>query len=143
MKLCSLVLAAAAPASTFAWTGIKVINEWNGGLHHSDLNVKIHGEGVGGCDIVMHPANSTGPQEDDSSCKCLWGTVNYELSVWLPAIDGGDNGTNSSVEALPFCSDTRGLGNCYHGPYTCTIGSDKLCHCTSASEESNMTLKGE
>ena len=93
----------------------------------------------------MHPAGAE-PTYDNSSCECLWGTVNYELTVWLPAgsedsefakhgsmrgaggnktlQDGGVNGT-----ALPFCSDTRGLGNCYGGPYTCTIGADKLCHC--------------
>ena len=136
------LLAAAAEAGSGrgTMTTITVINEWDGGMSHSDLNVKIHGEGVGGCDIVMHPANSSGPTEDDSSCKCLWGTVNYELTVWIPAVKedaqpgrtsvkDGPSGNSSQPDALPFCSDTRGLGNCYGGPYTCTIGADKLCHC--------------
>ena len=118
-----------------AMTHIKVINNWDGGVGKSDLNVKIHGEGVGGCDIIMHPATGGNATEDDSSCKCLWGTVGYKMYVWLPDLDenGEDKmlrGFKDNSTALPFCSDTSGLGNCYGGHYTCTIGEDKLCHCS-------------
>ena len=144
-----VVLAALSVAGTQGWTSIKVINEWTGGIQHTDLNVKITGEGVGGCDIVMHPANASGPQVDEGDCRCLWGTVGYRFQVWLPAVDEDDDkltefGNNDhkntsnergllrkrgNVTALPFCSDSKGLDNCYHKSYTCTIGADKLCHC--------------
>ena len=140
MKATGFAIAATASAFVFvasAETQIKVINEWNGGIGHTDLNVKITGEGVGGCDIVMHPANASGPQENDHDCKCLWGTVGYRFQVWLPSEeDKDDDGRNKhnnktlNSTGLPFCSDSKGLGNCYHSNYVCTIGADKLCHCT-------------
>eukprot|EP01050_Picozoa_sp_SAG11_P011889 SAG11_NODE_1289_length_5297_cov_8.821855_1_plen_222_part_00 len=55
--------AAAAPMMT----GITVSNSW-----HHEVNIKIKGAGVGGCDVLVQP-NST----DTHDCKCLWGTLDY------------------------------------------------------------------
>lgn len=120
-----------------AWTSIKVVNEWNGGLGKTDINVKIEGEGVGGCDVVMKPSSnaSSGGWTNDTTCECLWGTVGYKFHAYVPSILVARNatlrGSSASIE-IPICSDLVGLGNCYDGPYTCTVSQDKLCHCSSA-----------
>jgi hypothetical protein len=152
VRMLSAATALLLVGQSLGLTRIKVINNWDGGIDLTDLNVKIAGAGVGGCDIIMHPATASGPTEDDADCACLWGTVGYVFRAWLPVVGGGeDDGDGDDVAAvqgklrgkgsksgergsdnstaLPFCSDDHGLGNCYGGEYTCTIGEDKLCHC--------------
>ena len=51
-------------------TQIKVINNYK-----KEVNVKIQGAGVGGCDVIMQPGD-----ENDSDCWCLWGTISEFLS---------------------------------------------------------------
>jgi hypothetical protein len=62
-----LVLFMLGVASTYAGTSIKVANQYG-----KEVNIKIQGTGVGGCDVVLQPG-----QEDDGDCWCLWGTINY------------------------------------------------------------------
>ena len=117
--LCTLLLANVA----HAMTRITVQNQWDGGkLKHSPVNVKIKGEGVGGCDIIMTP-NST-----STACDCLWGTLNYRFHVYQPGA-AKNSDSNATVE-VPVCSDLKGLGNCYGKDYHCVITEDKLCHCS-------------
>ena len=125
-----------APLAT-AWTSIKVINKWNGGLRKTDINVKIEGEGVGGCDIVLPSAvNSTASGwHNSTACKCLWGTVGYKFHAYVPSLAHNATLRGSAAAPaieIPICSDLVGLGNCYDGSYTCTVTEDKLCHCSSA-----------
>jgi hypothetical protein len=46
-------------------TQIKVINNYK-----KEVNIKIQGAGVGGCDILMEPNT-----ENDADCWCLWGNI--------------------------------------------------------------------
>lgn len=46
-------------------TQIKVINNYK-----KEVNIKIQGAGVGGCDILMEPGT-----ENDTDCWCLWGKI--------------------------------------------------------------------
>mmetsp|Transcript_1922 Transcript_1922/g.1897 ORF Transcript_1922/g.1897 Transcript_1922/m.1897 type:complete len:129 (+) Transcript_1922:44-430(+) len=108
-----------------AGTQIKVLNEYK-----KELNVKIQGSGVGGCDILLQPG-----EENDSSCWCLWGTINYSFCAYSQS-PLGNNNTNVESGKCPVvpgesgvCSDLSSLGNCYDGAYFCKIDSTGLCHC--------------
>jgi hypothetical protein len=46
-------------------TQIKVINNYK-----KEINVKIQGSGVGGCDVIMQAG-----EENYADCWCLWGTI--------------------------------------------------------------------
>ena len=145
------------PLPSAAMTSIKVVNEWSGGIGHTDVNVKIAGEGVGGCDIVLKPASNGTSRGwvNSTACECLWGTVGYKFHVYVPSLSGAVHERGVGVGAaegssvalrgggaaaaaaaaaaieIPICSDLSGLGNCYDGSYTCTLTADKLCHCHS------------
>jgi hypothetical protein len=72
MAVLSMFLRVALLCMCSGMTRISIDNQWNGGaIKHTDINIKIKGEGVGGCDIIMTP-NST----NDHDCECLWGTLN-------------------------------------------------------------------
>ena len=99
-------------------TSISVNNSW-----HKEVNVKIRGAGVGGCDILLQP-NAT----DSKHCQCLWGTLSYTFVAWTATTDGGE---------IPVCSDKKSLGDCYHTKgYQCTVSpsgkgplAGAFCHC--------------
>lgn len=119
-----------------AGTGISITNNYK-----KELNIKIQGSGVGGCDIIMQPGDV-----DTSDCWCLWGTINYSFCAYKPSIVGGEkeavdmSNYNSTLsvgdgrcpavtgESL-VCSDLSSLGNCYDGSYACEIDTEGLCHC--------------
>ncbi len=116
---------------TLAGTSISVVNNYK-----KEVNVKIQGTGVGGCDILLQPGES-----NTSECWCLWGTINYGFCSYTAAPIGyGPNATTSedkvgtgkcqviTGESL-LCSDVTSLGNCYNGAYACEIDSSGLCHC--------------
>jgi hypothetical protein len=42
-----------------------------------ELNVKVQGLGLGGCDVVLDSG-----EVDGSSCWCLWGTLNYSFCAY-------------------------------------------------------------
>jgi hypothetical protein len=60
-----LTLMAALCAPVLGNTQIKVINNYK-----KEVNVKIQGSGVGGCDVIMQAG-----EENDADCWCLWGTI--------------------------------------------------------------------
>ena len=112
--------------------------------YKKEVNIKIQGSGVGGCDIILQPGET-----EDSECWCLWGTVNYGFCAYTASPFGDDNKlishaniTSSTVsdnlksgrcdvvtgESLT-CSDVTSLGNCYDGAYECEIDHEGLCHC--------------
>jgi hypothetical protein len=107
--------------------------------YKKEVNIKIQGTGVGGCDVLLE-TGETNP----SDCWCLWGTINYSFCVYSAGI--GDNISNSSAASYGIvnqgkcpvitgeslvCSDLSSLGNCYDGAYSCTVDSSGLCHCES------------
>lgn len=106
-------------------------------MYKKEVNVKIQGTGVGGCDILL-----TSGASDSSDCWCLWGTLNYSFCAFVTKI--GESSLNETMvvndvgkgrcpivtgESLQ-CSDLDSLGNCYnnHG-YECVIESSGLCSC--------------
>ena len=114
----------------YAGTGITVHNNYK-----KEINVKISGSGVGGCDILLQPGES-----NESDCWCLWGTINYSFCAYEKGIGDMKNSTVKddivgngrcavvTGEALT-CSDVSSLGNCYDGAYSCEIDVGGLCHC--------------
>lgn len=118
-------------ATTEAGTSISVENNYK-----KEINVKIAGSGVGGCDILLQPGES-----NQNDCWCLWGTVNYGFCSYEQGI-GGLNQTETDEkgglttgkckvvtgESL-LCSDVSSLGNCYDGAYSCVIDESGFCHC--------------
>lgn len=124
--------------SVTANTSISVQNNYK-----KEVNVKIAGAGVGGCDILLQPGES-----NQYDCWCLWGTVNYgfcsyeqgKVSTYsTEAVISPDNTTDSknlstgkckvvTGESL-LCSDVSSLGNCYDGAYSCVIDESGFCHC--------------
>jgi hypothetical protein len=122
---------------SLAGTGIKVINNYK-----KEVNVKISGMGVGGCDVLIQPG-----EINDSDCWCLWGTLNYGFCAYYKKGISGPADTynlRNSTSSLPdkdgkcpvktgedvLCSDVTSLGNCYKSGYVCTIGADATCLCT-------------
>lgn len=105
--------------------------------YKKELNIKIQGTGIGGCDVILQPG-----QTDLSDCWCLWGTINYSFCAYSAGGLGGkvpiaDNSTVAqgkcpvvTGESL-VCSDLSSLGNCYDKSYACTIDSTGLCHCNT------------
>ena len=110
-----------------------------------EVNVKIQGSGVGGCDIILAPGG-----EDTSDCWCLWGTINYSFCAYDPkAVEekiGSDFNSTAIIEDKEIlgsgrcpkvtgesilCNDLTSLGNCYNGSYSCVIDSSGLCHCST------------
>lgn len=116
--------------------------------YKKELNVKIKGAGLGGCDVIMQPGTV-----DTNDCWCLWGTLNYAFCAYTKTVTAQDslNGTVTTVidesqfeidsnitetgrcpvvtgESL-LCSDLDSLGNCYKGAYSCTIDVNGFCHC--------------
>jgi hypothetical protein len=103
-----------------------------------ELNIKIQGAGVGGCDVILQPGST-----DPSSCWCLWGTVNYSFCAYdkmtaeeIAAQKAGNYTAPVQDGRCPIvtgeslvCSDLSSLGNCYNGAYSCTVDSAGLCHC--------------
>ena len=55
-----------------ASTSITVTNQYK-----KEVNVKIQGLGVGGCDIILAPG-----AVDTSDCWCLWGTLHYSFCAY-------------------------------------------------------------
>lgn len=108
---------------------------------NKEINVKIQGTGVGGCDVILQPG-----QEDASDCWCLWGTINYSFCAYKKSAFG-DSDINNSTEVVKegvqngrcpmvtgeslVCSDLSSLGNCYDKSYACTIDEGGLCHCNT------------
>eukprot|EP00041_Stephanoeca_diplocostata_P006380 m.82435 g.82435 ORF g.82435 m.82435 type:complete len:134 (+) comp16333_c0_seq2:200-601(+) len=121
LQMCAVVavLCAWNNGLTSAMTSIEVSNMW-----HKEVNIKIEGEGVGGCDVVL-PPNTTNQKD----CECLWGTLNYKFYAFEPSAE-----SDQPLEIL-ICSDKNSIGNCYHGSYSCAIfpggpwPAGPLCHC--------------
>jgi hypothetical protein len=106
-----------------------------------ELNIKIQGTGVGGCDVILQPG-----QTDESDCWCLWGTINYSFCAYKKSPVGSNDAFNATdvskltvaQEKCPVitgeslvCSDLSSLGNCYDGAYSCTVDEEGLCHCST------------
>jgi hypothetical protein len=105
------------------------------------LNIKIHGAGLGGCDVIIKPG-----QTDNSDCNCLWGTLDYAFCAYAPG-RGFMTEEEEKELTLPkptevaagrcpivtgetlVCSDLATLGNCYDKGYSCSVESNGLCHC--------------
>jgi len=79
---------------------------------------------------------------DQSSCWCLWGTLNYSFCAYKKSLSNGTEAlsdadkTSSGEGKCPkmtggslLCSDLQSLGNCYKGAYQCAVDSSGLCHC--------------
>lgn len=136
----ALLLVCATLAS--AGTSIKVYNEYK-----KEVNVKIKGTGVGGCDILLNQG-----ENNLNDCWCLWGTINYSFCVYTASkVKSDDNIVATNTTSLVdvemdkyetgkcavvtgeslLCSDVSSLGNCYDKSYTCKIDSSGLCHCSS------------
>lgn len=106
--------------------------------YKKEVNVKIQGAGVGGCDILLQSG-----EINESDCWCLWGTVNYGFCAYTASPLGGNLVSNSTSEESNLkagrcdvvtgesltCSDVSSLGNCYDGGYECEIDHEGLCHC--------------
>lgn len=118
--------------------------------YKKEINIKIKGTGVGGCDIIMEPG-----QANTNDCWCLWGTLNYAFCAYtknpvsaadtlngtvVTTIDESQFEISSNVtetgrcpvvtgESL-LCSDLDSLGNCYKGAYACDIDVNGFCHCS-------------
>ena len=123
-----------------ASTSITVTNQYK-----KEVNVKIQGLGVGGCDIILAPG-----AVDTSDCWCLWGTLHYSFCAYdkLLAdklygvntisndtiITTSKNGTGTCPKltgATALCSDVESLGNCYGKAYDCVIDSTGQCLCST------------
>jgi len=118
--------------------------------YKKELNIKISGTGVGGCDIVMNQGDV-----NSNDCWCLWGTLNYVFCAYTKTgveatdlfntttvttiIDESEFEVSSNVtesgkcpartgESL-VCSDLDSLGNCYKGAYSCNVDVSGFCHC--------------
>eukprot|EP01038_Epipyxis_sp_PR26KG_P005779 gene5779-7977_t len=121
-----------------AGTSIQVSSDYK-----KEVNIKIQGAGVGGCDVILEP-NTV----NSGDCWCLWGTINYSFCAYTKDLSvGGDNSNNLLRREVDnssklsngrcpvitgeklVCSDLTSLGNCYNGAYSCTIDSSGLCHC--------------
>ena len=117
--------------------------------YKKELNIKISGTGVGGCDIIMNQGTV-----NSNDCWCLWGTLNYAFCAYTKTgVEAADslNGTVTTIidesefevsnvtetgrcpaktgESL-VCSDLDSLGNCYKGAYSCNVDASGFCHCT-------------
>jgi len=104
-----------------------------------ELNVKIQGAGVGGCDVVLASG------EVDESCWCLWGTLHYSFCAYEKKPLGADTNATLAEDASEVgsgkcpkvtgenlvCSDLSSLGNCYDKAYTCSVDQEGLCHCST------------
>ena len=113
------------------------INKKVTNLYKKEVNIKIQGVGVGGCDILLQPGET-----NSSDCWCLWGTINYSFCSYVPTSESfRSNNTNELIvsngkcpvvtgESL-LCSDLSSLGNCYDGAYSCVIDDNGLCGCNS------------
>lgn len=55
MRVSFTVIVACFAAATVGMTPIKVTNTWR-----KEVNVKVHGEGVGGCDTLLAPGQTDG-----------------------------------------------------------------------------------
>ena len=109
--------------------------------YKKELNIKIQGAGVGGCDILIAAANTTNPSVTDASdCWCLWGTLNYSFCAYysgkLPAPLDNNSTKETSDGRCPvvtgeslLCSDLSTLGNCYKGAYNCIVDVSGACSC--------------
>jgi hypothetical protein len=124
-----------------AGTSISVENHYK-----KEVNVKIQGLGVGGCDILIQPGDS-----NPSDCWCLWGTLNYSFCAYTkmsaeeliqqkyaPATEPNSASNPAAVKSgrCPIitgesllCSDLTSLGNCYSGGYACQIDVNGFCNC--------------
>lgn len=120
-------------------TDITVIDQYG----KVELNIKISGTGVGGCDILL----SNG-ETNTQDCWCLWGTLNYSFCAYDKTKALAINSTSSDPvnthtangRCAPslttgenlLCEDVASLGNCYDlKGYTCIVDSSGLCHCSS------------
>jgi len=127
---------------SIAGTSIGVTNSYS-----KELNIKIQGAGVGGCDVLLDSG-----EIDLESCWCLWGTLNYSFCAYekskvkgINSEGDSSNFNNSTAHAdvvangrCPtitgeklVCSDLASLGNCYDKSYTCLVDEEGLCHCSS------------
>ena len=123
-----------------ASTSITVRNQYK-----KEVNIKIQGLGIGGCDIVLAPG-----AVDSSDCWCLWGTLHYSFCVYDKlfangiyesnvstitsmndsTITGSGTCPNKLTGETALCSDVESLGNCYGKAYACNIDSMGQCLCT-------------
>ncbi len=114
--------------------------------YKKELNIKIHGAGVGGCDVLIKPG-----QTDDKDCYCIWGTLDYSFCAYAPGrgydesklpedfpVIQRDVSTEVTAGRCPaitgetlVCSDLASLGNCYGKAYSCSVESNGLCHCSA------------
>ena len=117
-----------------------ILNEINvqiQNLYKKEVNVKIQGAGIGGCDIILQAGET-----NNADCWCLWGTVNYSFCSYVPSkiqdqlISNNSSEVDSKNGKCPIvtgesllCSDLSSLGNCYDGSYSCVIDSSGLCSC--------------
>ena len=110
--------------------------------YRKEVNVKIGGAGVGGCDLILAPGAA-----DLSSCWCLWGTLNYGFCAYTAKIGFNNEDQSSTLNSTQIedkagsgrcpkvtgetalCSDVDSLGNCYGKSYDCFIDVSGLCHC--------------
>jgi len=57
----------------WSYTDISVYNDFK-----DDLNIKISGAGVGGCDVIVESGS-----QNLQDCDCLWGTVGYKFKAYV------------------------------------------------------------
>eukprot|EP01036_Dinobryon_divergens_P031323 gene31323-40698_t len=119
-----------------AYTSITVTNQYK-----KEVNIKIQGLGIGGCDIILAPG-----AVDSSDCWCLWGTLHYSFCAYDKLLADGIYGTATTTMntnrtgsgtcpkltgETALCSDVDSLGNCYGKAYACNIDSSGQCLCTA------------
>lgn len=115
--------------------------------YKKELNIKITGLGIGGCDVIMNLGDV-----DTGDCWCQWGVLNYAFCAYTKTgIEAKDslNGTVTIIDESEFevsnvtetgrcpaktgetlvCNDIDSLGNCYKGAYTCNVDASGFCHC--------------
>ncbi len=122
--------------------------------YKKEINVKIQGSGIGGCDILMENGQT------NNDCWCLWGTINYSFCVYtkngmndVPQIANNTTVGNGKCPVVTgeslVCNDLSSLGkiknyvfhlmyfililqfsgNCYDKAYSCNVDDVGLCHC--------------
>eukprot|EP01031_Cornospumella_fuschlensis_P028301 gene28301-34173_t len=119
--------------TALAGTSISVYSEYK-----KEVNIKIQGTGIGGCDIILQPG-----QNNVNDCWCLWGTINYSFCAYTKNGLADEKAASNTSSSDPLkngkcpvvtgeslvCSDLSSLGNCYDGAYSCKVDNTGLCHC--------------
>ena len=89
-----------------ASTSITVTNQYK-----KEVNVKIQGLGVGGCDIILAPG-----AVDTSDCWCLWGTLHYSFCAYDKLLADGSYEANThhhiENDTTIITSSKNGTGSC-------------------------------